>query len=253
MRYADSALVTASAGHIDGEYTSASLSLQGRGDNDTRRAAFHRINMPGGARLLVDTGGVADVPVRSAGHSAIPTASGKTVLPDMNNYFRNSAAIDINKLLENAEARRSVQQLTRQKALSATVSLMCCQDKKPWPLSVWQMAASRRFGAVVVTSADNRELGSSMTVGRCISAALTAGIFLTLRRGGEAACRMTVPELAPGAGAVHPVADLRRRAAIRPRKNRSRLRCRLPRHRLIARSRGNGWNITGERAGTFHT
>ena len=72
------------------------------------------------------------------------------------------------------------------------------------------------FGAVV-TSADNRELGIVNDGGQVYLSGINSGDILTLRRGSEAACRMTVPELAPGQ-ALYTLADLRRRAAIRPGK-----------------------------------
>lgn len=53
------------------------------------------------------------------------------------------------------------------------------------------------FGAVV-TSADNRELGIVNDGGQVYLSGINSGDILTLRRGSEAACRMTVPELAPG-------------------------------------------------------
>ena len=87
---------------------------------------------------------MADVPVRSTGALSYTNRFGKAVLPDMNNYFRNSAAIDINKLPENAEARRSVQQLTLTEGAIGYRQFDVLSGQKPWPLSVWQMAASRR-------------------------------------------------------------------------------------------------------------
>ena len=94
------------------------------------------------------------------------------------------------------------------------------------------------FGAVV-TSADNRELGIVNDGGQVYLSGINSGDILTLRRGSEAACRMTVPELAPG----HALYTLLLTCGAEPQsvpKNRSRLRCRLPRRRLTARSRGNG-------------
>ncbi|HDS3827280.1 TPA: outer membrane usher protein [Morganella morganii] len=197
MHYADSALVTASAGHIDGEYTSASLSLQGGVTMTPQGGAFHRINMPGSARLLVDTGGVADVPVRSTGALSYTNRFGKAVLPDMNNYFRNSAAIDINKLPENAEARRSVQQLTLTEGAIGYRQFDVLSGQKAMATIRLADGSEPPFGAVV-TSADNRELGIVNDGGQVYLSGINSGDILTLWRGSEAACRMTVPELAPG-------------------------------------------------------
>ena len=57
MHYADAALVTASASHINGEYTSATLSLQG-GATLTQKVVHYRTSRTGSTRLLVDTDGI---------------------------------------------------------------------------------------------------------------------------------------------------------------------------------------------------
>ncbi|OBU10331.1 outer membrane usher protein [Morganella psychrotolerans] len=197
MRYADSALVTASASHIDGEYTSASLSLQGGVTMTPQGGALHRINMPGSARLLVDTSGVAGVPVRSTGALSYTNRFGKAVLPDMNNYFRNSAGIDINKLPENAEARRSVQQLTLTEGAIGYRKFDVLSGQKAMATVRLSDGSTPPFGAVIM-SEDNRELGIVNDGGQVYLSGINSGDVLTLRRGSEPACNITVPELQPG-------------------------------------------------------
>ena len=63
MHYADAALVTASASHINGEYTSATLSLQGGATLTPKGGALHRVSRTGSTRLLIDTDGIANIPV----------------------------------------------------------------------------------------------------------------------------------------------------------------------------------------------
>lgn len=59
---------------------------------------------------------------------------GKAVLPDINDYYRSSASIDLNRLPENVEALRSIQQLTLTEGRLVTVDLMLSKGKKPWRL-----------------------------------------------------------------------------------------------------------------------
>ncbi|WP_273876510.1 fimbria/pilus outer membrane usher protein, partial [Serratia marcescens] len=74
--------------------------------------ALHRIGMPGGTRLLLDTEGVAGVPVRGYGSAVATNRWGKAVVADVNSYYRNKASIDLNALGDNAEATKSVVQAT---------------------------------------------------------------------------------------------------------------------------------------------
>ncbi|TBL29178.1 PapC/FimD family outer membrane usher protein, partial [Klebsiella oxytoca] len=80
--YGDVALVTASASHINGDYTSASLSFQGGATLTTKGGDFHRSNMPGATRLLIVTQGVSDVPVKSLSAISHTNIFGKAVIPD---------------------------------------------------------------------------------------------------------------------------------------------------------------------------
>lgn len=66
----------------------------------------------GGTRLLIDADGVANVPVEGNGSAVYTNMFGKAVVADVNDYYRNQAYIDLNKLPENAEATKSVVQAT---------------------------------------------------------------------------------------------------------------------------------------------
>ncbi|MBN0963094.1 fimbria/pilus outer membrane usher protein, partial [Pseudomonas aeruginosa] len=74
--------------------------------------AMHRSGMMGGTRMLIDTEGVPDVPVRGYGSTSRTNAWGKAVISDVNSYYRNKASIDLNQLGDNIEATVSVVQAT---------------------------------------------------------------------------------------------------------------------------------------------
>lgn len=73
---------------------------------------MHRTTVPGGTRLLIDTDGVANVPVQGYGSPVASNRFGKAVISEVSSYFRNSARIDLDNLSEQAEATRSVVQAT---------------------------------------------------------------------------------------------------------------------------------------------
>lgn len=106
------AQVDFSANYHEGQYTSAGLSLQGGATLTAHGGALHRTQNMGGTRLLIDADGVADVPVEGNGAAVYTNMFGKAVVSDVNNYYRNQAYIDLNRLPENAEATQSVVQAT---------------------------------------------------------------------------------------------------------------------------------------------
>jgi outer membrane usher protein FimD/PapC len=61
---------------------------------------------------MVDTDGVADVPVRGYGVSTRTNTFGKAVISDIGSYQRTSASVDLENLPTNVEATQSVTQLT---------------------------------------------------------------------------------------------------------------------------------------------
>ena len=108
----DLAQVVASGSYQTNEYTSAGLSVQGGATITGQGAALHRNSVMGGTRLLVDTLGVADVPVRGSGPVTRTNRFGKAVITDINSYYRNQTSIDLDALPDDVEATQSIIQTT---------------------------------------------------------------------------------------------------------------------------------------------
>ncbi len=108
----DSAQWSANARYQDGSYRAAGLSAQGGATLTPHGGALHRVTLPGGTRLLIDTDGVANVPVQGYGSPVATNAFGKAVISEVSSYYRNSARIDVENLSDEAEATRSVVQAT---------------------------------------------------------------------------------------------------------------------------------------------
>jgi outer membrane usher protein PapC len=108
----DMAEVSANASHRAGRYTSAGIQLQGGMTATLYGAAMHRTNIPGGTRILLDTGDVPDVPVRGFSTLSHTNRFGKAVVSEVNSYYRNQLSVDMDALPDNMEAVRSVEQAT---------------------------------------------------------------------------------------------------------------------------------------------
>ena len=76
-REGDMARVTASASYQQDRYSAVGLSAQGGMTLTAEGGAFHRSNLPGSTRLLLDTEGVSGVPVRGYGNVAGTNLWGK--------------------------------------------------------------------------------------------------------------------------------------------------------------------------------
>ncbi|STB68484.1 fimbrial usher protein [Citrobacter freundii] len=91
---------------VQGSYLSAGLSAYGGATLTAGGGALHAGGYNGGTRLMVDTDGVADVPVD--GGRVHTNRWGVGVVTDISSYYRNSTAIDLNQLTDDVEARGSV-------------------------------------------------------------------------------------------------------------------------------------------------
>ncbi|MFB2712186.1 fimbria/pilus outer membrane usher protein [Aeromonas veronii] len=82
---------------------SLGLSMTGGITATAQGSALHPVGMMGGTRILVDTDGVADVPLQSAGHVTASNSSGKAVIADITSYYRQRTMINVDLLGEDAE------------------------------------------------------------------------------------------------------------------------------------------------------
>lgn len=108
----DSAWVSTNMSYAMNQYRAVGFSANGGVTVTPKGGAFHRSSLAGGTRLLVDTDGIANVPIRGTGVPVKTNIFGKAVVNDMSNYSRNNIQIDLNKLPDNADAQQSVQQAT---------------------------------------------------------------------------------------------------------------------------------------------
>lgn len=108
----DIAKSTVSGSYQQGIYSSVGLSATGGVTLTPYGTALHRVNVPGGTRLMLDTEGVSGVPVSGNGSPVKSNIFGKAVVSDVNSYYRNTAQVNVSDLDDDVEAVTSVVQDT---------------------------------------------------------------------------------------------------------------------------------------------
>ncbi|MTC61461.1 outer membrane usher protein [Providencia rustigianii] len=108
----DMARLSVNGSHANNQYTSLGLSATGGLTLTAQGGGIHRMGIAGGTRLLVDTDGVANIPIKGFGAPITSNIFGKAVIGDMNSYYRNKAQVDLNKLPDDVDVPQSVVQLT---------------------------------------------------------------------------------------------------------------------------------------------
>ncbi|MFY3790096.1 fimbria/pilus outer membrane usher protein, partial [Providencia manganoxydans] len=80
------ARLTANASYTHNGYTAFGLGAQGGFTFTPEGVDMHRVSTMGGTRLLIDTDGISDIPVKGGGAVVNSNAFGKAVVPDVNSY-----------------------------------------------------------------------------------------------------------------------------------------------------------------------
>ncbi|MFM4814476.1 fimbria/pilus outer membrane usher protein [Aeromonas dhakensis] len=100
----DNNSISANFNHQSDVSTGLGLSMYGGvtaiADGST---ALHRNGTRGGTRMMVDTDGAADIPIKGSGPSVKTNVSGKAVLADLSSYYRHSISVDVNELGRDVE------------------------------------------------------------------------------------------------------------------------------------------------------
>ncbi len=192
-RFADMATVTASTSYINGDTASAALSLQGGATVTGHGAALHRINTPGGSRIMVDTDGAAGVPVKGFGANTRTNRFGKAVVADISDYYRTSASIDVNKLPDTIETLRSTQQITLTEGAIAYREFEVLSGLKTMVRLALADGSYPPFGATV-RSDKNRELGIVTDNGSVYISGIKPNEVLEVHWNGSAQCKIQIPE-----------------------------------------------------------
>lgn len=192
----DIAQMSANASYQEGSYSALGFSAQGGATLTNQGGALHRIGMPGATRLLLDTGGVAGVPVRGYGSTSNTNMFGKAVVTDVSNYYRNQASIDLNKLGDNAEATKSVVQATLTEGAIGYRKFDVIAGEKAMAVITLADGSTPPFGATVM-NANKQETGIVNDGGSVYLSGIQAGDRMTVHWSGAAQCAISLPKVLP--------------------------------------------------------
>ncbi|MGY2685954.1 outer membrane usher protein [Pseudomonas tolaasii] len=184
------------ASRQQGGYTSLSLSARGGGTLTPHGAALHRTNSTGGTRLMVDTGGVPDVPVRGYGSPSRSNAYGKAVISDIGSYTRTAASVDLESLPSNVEATQSVTQLTLTEGAIGYRSLSVIAGEKAMAVLRLPDGSSPPFGATV-KNVKQQDTGIVNDGGNVYLSGIQQGEKMIVSWGGSERCVLTLPAVLP--------------------------------------------------------
>ncbi|MBD1377623.1 outer membrane usher protein [Erwinia aphidicola] len=188
----DMARLSANASYQEGRYSAVGFSAQGGATLTPEGGALHRAGMMGGTRMLLDTEGVPDVPVRGYGATSNTNAWGKVVVADVSSYYRNKASIDLNKLGENAEATKSVVQATLTEGAIGYRKFGVIAGEKAMAIIKLADGSSPPFGATVLNSR-KQETGIVNDGGSVYLSGINAGDRMMVHWDGTAKCEINLP------------------------------------------------------------
>ncbi len=191
--------------HVEGEFFSGAeaswgiangWSLYGGATLTAHGGALHRTQNMGGTRLLIDADGVADVPVEGNGAAVYTNMFGKAVVSDVNNYYRNQAYIDLNRLPENAEATQSVVQATLTEGAIGYRKFAVISGQKAMAVLRLSDGSHPPFGAEVKN--DNEQtVGLVDDDGNVYLAGVKPGEHMSVFWSGVAHCDINLPDPLP--------------------------------------------------------
>lgn len=190
------AKVDVNANYHEGEYTSAGLSLQGGATLTAHGGALHRTQMPGGTRMLVDTDGVADVPIESNSSPVYTNMFGKAVVADVNSYYRNQANINLNGMPDNAEATQSVVQATLTEGAIGYRKFNVISGQKAMAVLRLRDGSYPPFGAEVKND-NNQNVGLVDDEGNVYLAGVKPGEHMAVSWAESGRCDISLPDPLP--------------------------------------------------------
>lgn len=192
----DASRMSANASYQEGRYSAIGLSAQGGMTLTAEGGALHRAGLAGGTRMLVDTNGVPDVPVRGYGGTSNTNAWGKAVIGDVNSYYRNKASIDLNKLGDKAEATKSVVQATLTEGAIGYRQFDVIAGQKAMAVIKLANGSEPPFGATVM-NLRKQETGIINDSGSVYLSGISPGEKMSVYWEGDAQCEVQMPTPLP--------------------------------------------------------
>ena len=172
---------------------SAGLSLNGGMALAAQRVAIHGGSTSGGTRLMVDTDGVAGVPVQSGGRTSKTNGQGVAVLTGVNSYYRTQTSVKLDELADDVESTQSVAQLTLTEGAIGYRKLGVVSGQKGLVNVRLEDNNAPPFGATIFTAA-GKNAGLVGDDGQAWLSGMNAGEKMQVRWNGSTQCEIALPD-----------------------------------------------------------
>ncbi|AHG20039.1 fimbrial assembly protein [Chania multitudinisentens RB-25] len=155
--------------------------------------ATHQNSSNGGSRLMLDTGGVAGVPINNG--RAHSNRLGLAVISDITSYYNTDTRIDVNQLADDVEATRAVVQSTLTEGAIGYRRFDVVKGSKL--LAVLKLADGSEppFGAMVLNE-QGREIAVVSDEGSVFLTGVQPEEQLDIAWEGQRQCRVVIPNTA---------------------------------------------------------
>lgn len=192
----DIAEMSANASVQGSEYNAFGLSLQGGMTATSEGAALHRQGIPGGTRMMVDTGGVSGVPISGSGGVTYANRFGKAVVSDISSYYHTGINVDLDKLPSDMEATRSVVEGTLTEGAIGYRKFGILAGGKAMATIRLADGSAPPFGAEV-SNHSGIQTGIVGDSGNVWLAGIQKGEAMDIAWGGQKQCSITLPSSLP--------------------------------------------------------
>lgn len=196
------ARVGLNAAYQAGRYSSLGVNAQGGLTLTPEGGALHRTASAGSTRLMVDTDGVAGVPVKGFGGASRTNVFGKAVISEVSDFYRTRASIDLNRLDRNTEAMTSVVQTTLTRGAIGYRKFSVIDGMKAMAAIRLADGSHPPFGARI-TNVRGQETGLVGDNGSVYLSGIKAGQSMDVSWNGETQCSIRMPALLPDPATVN--------------------------------------------------
>lgn len=185
------ASVSVNASSVQSQYYQFGMSLSGGATITAKGAALHAGGLNGGTRLLVDTDGIADVPIN--GGRVSTNRWGIGVVTDMSSYYRSTTSVDLNRLPDDIEATGSVVESVLTEGAIGYRKFEVLKGARLFAVLRLADGSHPPFGASV-TNSKGRELGMVGDSGLVWVSGVVPGESLNVSWDARAQCAVAIPQ-----------------------------------------------------------
>jgi outer membrane usher protein PapC len=183
--------VSANLAYDDGNYTSFGIGASGGSTFSTKGGSIHSGGGRGGSRLIVDTDGVAGVPVDHG--ASITNSDGIGVVTDISSYNLNTINVDFNKLPDDIEAKDSVVEVVLTEGAIGYRHLEAIKGIRFFATIKYENGEKVGFGNSVVNQ-NGQEVGIVSDDGLAWLSGIQELEKLTVGKGSDRECTFVVPK-----------------------------------------------------------